>query len=238
VAARMTTSPPQNCDERLIRRAVGCARAGGLSSCFTGWAPTLRWGQRRTSRCRLRCTPLTRASSGSGGPPDPLARDLPIVDDEFSPDRTHAGMRVELGVDLTDPLSELAAQSVIAAYFMTLRSRTRPQLSLRNHAPFSGQSSPCGDRRVATRFPLPTIGGSLWPASPLGTLTGHTDTVGGVAFSPDGHTLATGSTDTTGRLWETNIESVVARIWSITPTITKSQWDHYLPCLTYQPPCP
>ena len=48
----------------------------------------------------------------------------------------------------------------------------------------------------------------LWnvtdPAHPaaLGQpLTGHTDAVVAVAFSPDGHTLATGSADQTVRLW-------------------------------------
>jgi WD40 repeat protein len=38
---------------------------------------------------------------------------------------------------------------------------------------------------------------------PLGQpLTGHTDSVYAVAFSPDGHTLASGSADQTVRLWD------------------------------------
>jgi WD40 repeat protein len=74
--------------------------------------------------------------------------------------------------------------------------------------------------------------------TPLGTLTGHTGTVESVAFSPNGHTVATASTDDTARLWETNVDRVAARICSITPAITNSEWDHYLPGLTYRPPCP
>ncbi|MGH3829849.1 MAG: TIR domain-containing protein [Pseudonocardiaceae bacterium] len=36
----------------------------------------------------------------------------------------------------------------------------------------------------------------------LGTLAGHTDSVSSVAFAPDGHTLATGSSDKTVILWD------------------------------------
>jgi hypothetical protein len=72
----------------------------------------------------------------------------------------------------------------------------------------------------------------------LATLTGHTNIVVSVVFSPDGHTLATASYDHTARLWDLSIENVAARICSIIPAITKSEWDHYLPDLTYRPPCP
>ncbi len=74
--------------------------------------------------------------------------------------------------------------------------------------------------------------------TPLGALTGHTNTVRSVTFSADGHTLATASADATARLWEINVDRVATRICSLTPAITRSEWDHYLHDLAYRPPCP
>jgi WD40 repeat protein len=73
--------------------------------------------------------------------------------------------------------------------------------------------------------------------SALGTLTGHTSDVRSVAFSLDGHALATGSFDDTARLWETSVDRVTARFCGITPVITPSEWDDYLPSLAYRLPC-
>jgi WD40 repeat protein len=55
----------------------------------------------------------------------------------------------------------------------------------------------------------------LWDTrtgKPIATLTGHTDLVEAVAFSPDGTTLATASNDHTARLWNARTGKPIATL--------------------------
>ena len=56
--------------------------------------------------------------------------------------------------------------------------------------------------------------------------TGHTEAVLSVAFSPDGQQLASGSGDTTVRLWDLNTQ---------TPMYTCAGWKIKILCLIYYP---
>ena len=56
--------------------------------------------------------------------------------------------------------------------------------------------------------------------------TGHTEAVLSVAFSPDGQQLASGSGDTTVRLWDLNTQ---------TPMYTCTGWKIQVLCLIYYP---
>jgi WD40 repeat protein len=68
--------------------------------------------------------------------------------------------------------------------------------------------------------------------------SGSGGTVWAVAFSPDGHTLASGSNAGITRLWNLNVHDAIERICTTAGGLTPLQWHKYIPHLPYQSPCP
>ena len=70
------------------------------------------------------------------------------------------------------------------------------------------------------------------------------DSVNSEAFSPDSHTLATTSDETTVRLWDLSgladlLGHVVERACAITVQgLNPAEWDYYISGLPYQETCP
>jgi WD40 repeat protein len=81
---------------------------------------------------------------------------------------------------------------------------------------------------------------NTFPGKELLTLTGHTDWVRSVAFSPDGARLATASEDGTVRIYTLNIaELMVLACSRVTRNLTQAEWETYFGRdVPYRQTCP
>ncbi len=72
----------------------------------------------------------------------------------------------------------------------------------------------------------------------MASLTGHTDAVNGVAFSPDARLLATSSDDKTIILWNPDVAAARHRLCDMLGRdLTDDEWTTYLGDRPQQPVC-
>lgn len=69
-------------------------------------------------------------------------------------------------------------------------------------------------------------------------LTGPASGVLSVAFSPDGRTLAAGTSGGSIWLWDLDIDTAIQDVCTATGLPpTPAEWKQYIPQLPYNPPC-
>jgi hypothetical protein len=121
------------------------------------------------------------------------------------------GVGTLLGVLLwPSPGSALAQRQAWSRQLAAASATTGDPALARRLAAAAYQTAPTPE---ASRQTLALLGAGNRPQA---TLTGHLDTVGALAFSPNGQLLATGSTDHTARLWDTTTRGTVRPLATLT----------------------
>ncbi len=77
------------------------------------------------------------------------------------------------------------------------------------------------------------------PAANPVVLRGHEDSITALAISPDGHWLATGSYDSTARLWNLRLDELIQLACRTAGrNLTPEEWQQFLGDAPYHKTCP